>query len=102
MIVLHRLGHAAEPFYLSPDLIAIVEANPDTVVTLTTGTKIVVNEAPEVVVQRIRRARVSVLVEAAQVRDEDREHKRPQSEIRRSSRDMFRVLEDRPHAVEAS
>lgn len=102
MIVLHRLGHAAEPFYLSPDLIVTVEANPDTVVTLTTGTKIVVHEAPEVVVQRVRRARVGVLVEAAQTRDEDREHDHPQPSIRRSSQDVFRVLEDRPHAVEAS
>ena len=34
MITLHRLGHAAEPFHLNPDLIVTVEANPDTVITL--------------------------------------------------------------------
>jgi flagellar protein FlbD len=102
MIVLHRLGHAAEPFYLSPELIVTVEANPDTVVTLTTGTKIVVHEAPEVVVERIRHARVGVLVEAAQVRDDDRDNDRPHAAMRRLSRDVFRVLEERPQVVEAS
>ena len=58
MITLHRLGHAAEPFHLNPDLIVTVEANPDTVVTLTTGTKIVVAEPPDRVVGQIREYRV--------------------------------------------
>jgi flagellar protein FlbD len=61
MITLHRLGHAAEPFHLNPDLIVTVEANPDTVVTLTTGTKIVVAESPDKVVEEIRAYRVEVL-----------------------------------------
>lgn len=68
MITLHRLGHAAEPFHLNPDLIVTVEANPDTVVTLTTGTKIVVAEPPERVVDSIRDFRVSVLSGALQQR----------------------------------
>lgn len=61
MIRLHRLGHQAEEFHLNPDLIVTVEANPDTVVTLTTGTKIVVAETPERVIEEIRRFRVEVL-----------------------------------------
>ncbi len=61
MITLHRLGHAAEPFHLNPDLIVTVEGNPDTVVTLTTGTKIVVAEPPESVIQQIKEYRVAVL-----------------------------------------
>jgi uncharacterized protein YlzI (FlbEa/FlbD family) len=61
MITLHRLGHNAEDFHLNPDLIVTVEANPDTVVTLTTGTKIVVAEPPERVVEAIRAYRVDVL-----------------------------------------
>jgi flagellar protein FlbD len=61
MIRLHRLGHQAEEFHLNPDLIVTVEANPDTVVTLTTGTKIVVAETPERVIEEIRRFRVDVL-----------------------------------------
>jgi flagellar protein FlbD len=61
MISLHRLGHQAEEFHLNPDLIVTVEANPDTVITLTTGTKIVVSEPPERVVDEIRGYRVAVL-----------------------------------------
>jgi flagellar protein FlbD len=61
MIALHRLGHQAEEFHLNPDLILTVEANPDTVITLTTGTKVVVAEPPERVVQQIRAYRVDIL-----------------------------------------
>jgi uncharacterized protein YlzI (FlbEa/FlbD family) len=61
MISLHRLGHQAEEFHLNPDLIVTVEANPDTVITLTTGTKVVVSEPPERVVEEIRSYRVAVL-----------------------------------------
>ena len=51
MIALHRLGHRDEPFLLNPDLIATVEAHPDTVITLTTGTKLIVAEAPDEVAE---------------------------------------------------
>ena len=61
MISLHRLGHQAEEFHLNPDLIVTVEANPDTVITLTTGTKVVVAESPQRVVEEIRGYRVDVL-----------------------------------------
>jgi flagellar protein FlbD len=71
MITLHRLGHAAEQFHLNPDLIVTVEANPDTVVTLTTGTKIVVAEPPERVVEEIREYRAAVLAEALSRRRQD-------------------------------
>jgi flagellar protein FlbD len=64
MITVHRIGHVTEPFELNPDLIITIEANPDTVVTLTTGTKIVVAEPPERVVEAIRAWRASVLAEA--------------------------------------
>ena len=47
MIVLHRLGHSAEPFHLNCDLIVTVEACPDTVVTLATGARILVCESPD-------------------------------------------------------
>jgi uncharacterized protein YlzI (FlbEa/FlbD family) len=45
MITLHRLGHLDEPFDVNPDLIVTVEAHPDTVLTLATGTKFVVAES---------------------------------------------------------
>jgi flagellar protein FlbD len=64
MIALHRLGHQAEEFHLNPDLIVTVEANPDTVITLTTGTKIVVAEPVQRVVEKIGLYRSAVLARA--------------------------------------
>jgi flagellar protein FlbD len=61
MIRLHRLGHAAEDFHLNPDLIASIEATPDTVVTLTTHTKLIVRERPHEVVDAVRAWRASIL-----------------------------------------
>ena len=69
MIVLHRLGHDGEPFHLNPDLITTVEAHPDTVVTLATGAKIVVAEAPEQVADAIRRWRVEIMSGALRRRE---------------------------------
>lgn len=64
MITLHRLGHNAEPFLLNPDLILTVEATPDTVVTLTTGTRFVVVEPPARVADAVRRWRTEILQDA--------------------------------------
>jgi flagellar protein FlbD len=64
VIVLHRLGHQAEPFHLNPDMILTVEATPDTVVTLASGAKIVVGETPDLVVDEIQRWRAGILADA--------------------------------------
>ena len=61
MIALHRLGHADEPYYLNPDLIVSVEAHPDSVVSLTTGTKVIVAESPDVISELVCAWRASVL-----------------------------------------
>jgi flagellar protein FlbD len=61
VIRLHRLGHREEDFLLNPDLILSIEATPDTVVTLTTHTKLIVLERPEEVVELVRAWRASVL-----------------------------------------
>lgn len=61
MIRLHRLAHTPQPFHLNPDLVLSVEANPDTVVTLTTGSRLLVAETPEQVVESVRLWRASVL-----------------------------------------
>jgi flagellar protein FlbD len=61
MITLHRLGHKLEVFYLNPDLIFTVEATPDTVITLTTGVKIVVAETPQRVAAEVKAYRIEVL-----------------------------------------
>lgn len=61
MITLHRLGHDGGPFLLNPDLIVSVEANPDSVITLSTGTKVLVCESPEEVTDAVRAWRVGIL-----------------------------------------
>ena len=60
MIQLHRLGRDSASFFLNPDLIVTVEANPDTVVHLTTGTNLVVAESPTEVMAEVRSWRRSL------------------------------------------
>jgi flagellar protein FlbD len=54
MIPVHRLTHPDEPVWLNPDLIQTVETTPDTLVSLTTGARFVVQETPERVVALVR------------------------------------------------
>ncbi len=61
MIELHRLGHPEAPFHLNCDLIVTVEACPDTVVVLTNGSRVVVEENVEEVVARIADWRSRIL-----------------------------------------
>ena len=61
VIRLHRLAHPEEDFHLNPDLILSIEATPDTTVTLTTHTKLIVYERPEEVVELVRSWRASIL-----------------------------------------
>jgi flagellar protein FlbD len=61
MIRLHKLGRVPQPFHLNPDLIITVEASPDTVVTLTTGSRLLVTETPEEVARAVRDWRAGVL-----------------------------------------
>ena len=58
MIQLTLLNHA--PLVLNSDLIEHMEVTPDTVVTLTTGQKIVVLESAEEVVERVIEFRRSI------------------------------------------
>jgi flagellar protein FlbD len=60
MIELNRLGAHGEPVWVNPDLIATMEAHPDTVLVLTTGTKVVVADSVDEVIDRIRAWRVSI------------------------------------------
>jgi flagellar protein FlbD len=64
MITLHRLGHRDEPFLLNPDLIATVEAHPDTVVSLTTHARLIVAESPAEVTAAVRAWRAGILSDA--------------------------------------
>jgi flagellar protein FlbD len=51
MIHLTRINHV--PMVLNSDLIEHVEATPDTVISLTTGQKILVLESPQEIVERV-------------------------------------------------
>jgi flagellar protein FlbD len=64
MIPLHRLTHPTDPLYLNPDLIQTVEAHPDTVVSLTNSSKLVVSETPEAILHLIREWRAGILARA--------------------------------------
>ncbi len=59
MIRLTRLNHV--PLVLNSDLIEHIEVTPDTVISLTTGQKIVVLESAEEVVGRVREFRRGIL-----------------------------------------
>jgi flagellar protein FlbD len=63
MITLHRLGQGDE-FRLNPDLILTVEAHPDTVITLTTGNRMVVAESADQVCDAVREWRVALASQA--------------------------------------
>jgi flagellar protein FlbD len=55
-------------FALNPDLIERVEATPDTVITLVAGTRYIVTETVEQVVQEVREFRAAVLSAADMTR----------------------------------
>ncbi len=59
MIRLTRLNHLT--IYLNADLIEHIESTPDTVISLTTGQKIVVLESAEEVAERVLAFRRSIL-----------------------------------------
>lgn len=66
MILVHRLR--GEPMFINEDLIESIESTPDTVLTLVDGRKIVVADAPELVVERARLYRASVLAATNEIR----------------------------------
>lgn len=63
MIIVTRLG--GPTFAVNPDLIERAEASPDTVVTLVDGTKYVIAEDLDELIERIRAYRASVIASAA-------------------------------------
>ena len=71
MIHLHRIK--GEELVLNADLIELIEATPDTVITLIDGRKIVVQESPDAVVDAVRRFRAGVLASAEAIRSQPAE-----------------------------
>ena len=68
MIVVTRLN--GPPLALNCDLIVRVEETPDTVLTLVDGTKYVIQESTDQIVERIRDFRASVVVVAQRLERE--------------------------------
>lgn len=64
MIRLHHLSRDRDVFHLNPDLIERIEANPDTMLTLTTGVKLAVDESVDEVVAKARDWRTQIAVNA--------------------------------------
>jgi flagellar protein FlbD len=64
MIPLHRLTQPERPVYVNPDLIQAVESTPDTVIALTNGSKLVVSESAESVIELICGWRASIYARA--------------------------------------
>jgi flagellar protein FlbD len=65
MIMLSRLNGL--PFALNPDLIERAEATPDTVLTLCDGSKLLIGESVQELVDRVRDYRAQILSRADQV-----------------------------------
>ena len=61
MIPLHRMTKPDETFWLNPSLIQTVEATPDTVVSLTNGSKLVVRETPDEIARLVRDWKAGIL-----------------------------------------
>jgi flagellar protein FlbD len=66
VILVHRLR--GEPMFINADLIETVEMTPDTVLTLVDGRRILVDEPPETVVERVVDFRASLLLFADKLR----------------------------------
>ena len=66
MILVHRLK--GEPIFLNSDLVEYIESTPDTVITLLDGRRIMVQDAAQDVVDRVREFRAAVLVAAEESR----------------------------------
>ncbi|MGH9019274.1 MAG: flagellar FlbD family protein [Acidimicrobiales bacterium] len=69
MILLTRF-HGGEQFAVNPDLIERAEATPDTVITLTNGTKHVVQESIDEITERIQIYKAATLAIATRMVDD--------------------------------
>lgn len=59
MVQLTRLSHL--PFVLNCDLIELIETTPDTVISLTTGQKLLVCETPAQIIDRVKEYKRSIV-----------------------------------------
>ena len=62
MIILNRIGKNSSEILVNAELIETVEENPDTVVTLTTGKKLIVKENMEEIIQLVVNYKKSISI----------------------------------------
>ena len=60
MILLTRINKTTK-FYLNEDMIEFIEETPDTIISLNTGKKIAVMEAPVEVIEKIREEKIQII-----------------------------------------
>ena len=61
MIAVHRITQPDHELYVNPDLIQVIEANPDTVIVLANGNRFVVSETAAEVAELVRQWRASIV-----------------------------------------
>ncbi len=61
MIAVHRITQPGHELFVNPDMIQVIEANPDTVIVLVNGTRVVVAESAAEITELVRAWRVSIL-----------------------------------------
>jgi flagellar protein FlbD len=61
MIPLHRITHSEHELWVNPSMIQTIESTPDTIVTLSNATKLVVLETPAEVSRLVRDWKAGVL-----------------------------------------
>jgi flagellar protein FlbD len=61
VIAVHRITQPDHELYVNPDLIQVIEANPDTVIVLANGTRFVVSETAAEVAVLVREWRASIV-----------------------------------------
>jgi flagellar protein FlbD len=66
VIAVHRITQPDHELYVNPDLIQVIEANPDTVLVLANGTRYVVSETAAEVADLVRRWRASIVATVEQ------------------------------------
>jgi flagellar protein FlbD len=66
VIAVHRITQPDHELYVNPDLIQVIEANPDTVIVLANGTRFVVSETAAEVAELIRQWRASIVAAVEQ------------------------------------
>jgi flagellar protein FlbD len=56
--------------YVNPNLIEVLESTPDTVITLTTGKKLIVRESPAAIVEKFTEFVAKTAAAAPEIREE--------------------------------